>query len=524
MLIWEHVIRKRQAVSLLCRPRISAGIGFMSMQLSRAALLAAFLLGAVAMLSPPSALAEGATSEGAKALAQSLTPYFGQSAFDRGLITVKPKGEAYDLGFDLQGIVDGFGLPKGILQIDALSLRAAPLPDGTWKVDCDNFPKLVFGVPMSPKGDLGVSMSSSGRMFEGIYDPKLAAFLSSTDKLAALDFKLRTPDSDIAAAVTDMDVSSQARGLPDGSVSGKVQETLHRTRETITEKPSTFGNPQSTPLTVSYDVGAISYDVSFEAMRAKEFLDLAAFFVAHQGLQEIIAHQDELKNKALSVFPLFRSLDATAKVEEAALDTPQGRVGAKSIVQTFHQTGLTAQAATEIGVIIDGLSMPSGLIPAWASPLVPTAIDIDVKFQMNDLDKIAHAAVANIDLRPNQSPDLSKLAIIETMVMSSEPKLTLAPGHISAPGLELYYHGDMALLPRPAGTLTLEAEGLDNALARLQDAAKSNPDLQKAVLGLNVAKGLAKPGAQGRSVWVIAYGADGAVSVNGQKMGSPVKP
>ena len=69
------------------------------------------LLGSAPLLAPPPAFAESATSEGAKALAQSLAPYFGQSAFDRGLITVAPKGEAYELSFDLQGIVDGFGLP-----------------------------------------------------------------------------------------------------------------------------------------------------------------------------------------------------------------------------------------------------------------------------------------------------------------------------------------------------------------------------------------------------------------------------
>ncbi|MBV9051507.1 MAG: hypothetical protein JO196_03825 [Hyphomicrobiales bacterium] len=107
--------------------------------------------------------------------------------------------------------------------------------------------------------------------------------------------------------------------------------------------------------------------------------------------------------------------------------------------------------------------------------------------------------------------------------MSSEPKLTLAPGHISSPGLKLYYHGEMTFLPQPTGTLTLEAEGLDKTIKRLQDAAKSNPDIQQVVLGLTMAKGMAKPGAKGRSVWVIGY-AGGAVSVNGQKFGPHAKP
>ena len=108
----------------------------MSLQRFRAAFLAAILVGSVPMLASLPASAESATSEGAKALTQSLAPsYFGQSAFDHGLITVAPKGEAYELSFDLQGIVDGFGLPlpKGAVRIGRYSLLVAPLPDGTWK-------------------------------------------------------------------------------------------------------------------------------------------------------------------------------------------------------------------------------------------------------------------------------------------------------------------------------------------------------------------------------------------------------
>lgn len=146
----------------------------MSPQFSRAVFLAAMLLGSAPMLAPPPAFAESATSEGAKALAQSLAPYFGQFAFDRGLITVTPKSEAYELSFDLQGIVEGFGLPKGVAQVGSYSLLVAPLPDGTWNVSSDNFPKVDIKAPTS-QGDMAATLSASGSVFEGVYDPKLAA-------------------------------------------------------------------------------------------------------------------------------------------------------------------------------------------------------------------------------------------------------------------------------------------------------------------------------------------------------------
>jgi hypothetical protein len=425
----------------------------------------------------------------------------------------------------LQGIVDGFGfpLPKGAVQIESYSLLVAPLPDGTWKVSSDNFPKVGIKASTS-QGDMAASLSASGSVFEGVYDPKFAAFLSFTQKVAAFDMMARAANSDVAATITDVEAQLQGKGLADGSVSGKVQERLGHVVETVKMTPATTPNgPPSPPLTVSYDIGPTTYDGSFENLRTRELSDLLAFFVAHQGEQELVAHQDELKDKILATFPLWKNIDATVKVQNLALDTALGRFGAKSVVQSLHQTGLVPRAATELGVNIDGLSVPSGLVPAWAAPLVPTRLDVDVKFQMNDLDKIAHAAISGIDLRPNQSPDVSKLAVVEAMVMSGEPKFTLAPGHLSSPNLDLYFHGEVTLVPKPMGTLTLEAEGLDKALSRLQEAAKSNPGLQQAVLGLTVAKTLAKPGGDGRAVWVIAYGADGVVSVNGHRMGLPAK-
>ena len=77
-------------------------------------------------------------------------------------------------------------------------------------------------------------------------------------------------------------------------------------------------------------------------------------------------------------------------------------------------------------------------------------------------------------------------------------------------------------MPEPTGTLTLEAEGLDKALSRLQEAAKSNPGLQQAVLGLRSRRVWQNRAPIGRSFWVVAYGADGAVSVNGKTV-SPAK-
>ncbi|MBV9053315.1 MAG: hypothetical protein JO196_13010, partial [Hyphomicrobiales bacterium] len=367
----------------------------MFLQSSRAVLLAAFLVGAAATLGPRPALAESATSEGAKALAQSLIPYFGQSAFDHNLITVTPKGGAYELRFDLQGIVDGFGVPKGIVEIDAFSYLVAPLPEGRWKVSLDSYPNFTVCVPnLQGGGDDVVSVSAGGRAFEGIYDPKLAAFLSGTDKIARIEEKIHGPHSDGDASFTDIGMRLEGKGLPDGSASGKVEGIAGHFKETINLKEGAKPNsPPSAPINMTVDLGPITYRASFEAMRSKEIIDIIPFFAAHLGKQELIAHQDELKDKILAALPLFKSADLTAKVENLAVDASFGHFGVKSLIESIHQTGFVAQEATELGFTIEGLSLPQGLVPAWAIPLVPSAADLKIKFEMKDFDKITHAAL-----------------------------------------------------------------------------------------------------------------------------------
>ena len=89
-----------------------------------------------------------------------------------------------------------------------------------------------------------------------------------------------------------------------------------------------------------------------------------------------------------------------------------------------------------------------------------------------------------------------------------------------SPNYAVSVAGEFAAIgPMPTGKVTIEAEGFDKSFAIVQAAAQGNPQLQQVLMGLGVAEGLAKPGPGDKLTWEIALGADGAVSVNGQKMG-----
>src|SRR5260370_18368641 len=132
------------------------------------------------LLATAPALAETATPDGAKALDESFAAYFGQSAIDRGLITVMPQGDAYLVNFDLQRVADGFNVPGVSLRVGSWSCLTAQLPDGTWSVKSDNFPHIAFRAPVqrgdAAKDEFSGTLPINGFVLLGLLDATLTNF------------------------------------------------------------------------------------------------------------------------------------------------------------------------------------------------------------------------------------------------------------------------------------------------------------------------------------------------------------
>jgi hypothetical protein len=135
------------------------------------------------------------------------------------------------------------------------------------------------------------------------------------------------------------------------------------------------------------------------------------------------------------------------------------------------------------------------------------------------IDKIVRLAIDEFDSGATPPLSAESGSRMMAMLMSGDPKLTVAHGHLTSPSLDLAFEGALALTPpKPSGKLEIAVDSLDKLLAVVGKAAEGDPGLQQAVLGLTLMKGLAKTDANGKLNWEIALGADGAVSVNGMAM------
>jgi len=483
----------------------------------RQSLQASFL---VLLLAGAPALAEPATSEGAKALAESFATYFGQSALDKGIINVAPQGEDYKVTVDLQKLVDGQGLPPGdSVQIGAVSFLTSPQQGGAWKVAMSSFPSVSAHLS-SPDGDVAGSFAVNGYKFDGVYDPKLASFLAAKGSADLVDVKWTAKGTDVALQEAGFAFDVQSSDAGGGAVSVKARNTIKSVSETVkVTSPAKQGAPAQ-PVSIVYKLGPLSGDATLEAMHSRGLLDLWAFLVAQQGVEHVVEHQDELKSRLKAILPLWNSAKVDASISDVSAGLPFGEVGLKSFGERIGFSGLASHGEFELGFKLDGPTFPAALLPSWSKPLLPSSLDADFKMTAEGLDQIARALIDDLDLKATPPLSEASQGKLAAMWLGGHPRLVIGPGRLTSPSYAISVQGELEMTkPKPSGRLTIEADGLDKTFATIQEAAKTTPMLQQALAGLTFVKGLAKPAADGKPSWVIELGADGAVSVNGMKFG-----
>jgi len=401
------------------------------------------------------------------------------------------------------------------------------MADGAWKVSADDFPTIALERSGDAKA-FSFSMSVTGFHFDGVFDPKLAAFASSKANADSFDFKMQTIDRAtgqpraILSHYGAMTASTTGAAAADGGVTIAFHEQIDSARKSMIE-PTTVknDNPPLPPIELTYDIGPLMGEGSVEDLRAAGLGDLWRFLVAHADHvdAEPAAFQSGLKMRILAALPLWDKIATTVTIHDMTLQVIGSKAAMKDVTESVAISGLGAQGSLGFGLKVGDLAIESPLIPAWAAALAPKVMDLDLTLSAAGIDKIARLAIDDFDASATPPLPAETSARMKAMLLSGDPKLTVGRGHFKSPDLDLDLQGGLALTPpKPSGKVQIAADSLDNLLAIFGKAAESNPSLHPAVLGLTLMKGLAKTDANGKLNWEIALGADGAVSVNGMAM------
>jgi hypothetical protein len=473
-----------------------------SLAVFKGALLAATLFSAPAF-------AQSATADGAKQLQDSLSKTFGTAIFDMGIVTITPQGNAYAVKLDMAPAIAAARKSEVSVSIDPIVYLATPNADGTYAVTSDSSIKYSIDSKAGPD-PFDMTASLEGCKSSGTFDPKISTFSSYDVSCTGQKVAMHQPKSDIDAVYGPLTAKMTGQASGSGGTTMTVKQAVDGVNATVTIKEGEM------PMAIKIAAKGATSDATIENAQLGTLFELISIAAQAKDPQKLIAGQDALKQKVLTALPIWNNLGGNVVVSDLSVETPFGTAKLATFEEAIAITGAVKDASYAIGLKYTGLQLPdTPLIPKWVGPLLPTQGNIDLKFSGVDLDAMARLAIQNFDATQKPPIPESLNPQFLQILMSGQPQLNLGPSTFTAPAGALSAEGSMSVIPTQKGKVTIAATNLDQIIAAVNSA--DVPNKQQAMMGVALVKGLAKAGADGKSVWDVEFdAATKAVSVNGQ--------
>lgn len=477
--------------------------------MTRAAILAVLPL----VFAGSTAFAE-ATEAGAARLTQVFQTYLGTVP---GVVTVAVDGDSYTLTLDAGPFAAVAAEEGGSASITPLVMTLTDNGDGTWDVTQDQALTFAFAVP----GQAEVTAEIESLTSEGVFDEALMSFTTSSNEMTNLKMVQKITDPTAGEMTVNVSIASASYDTTAAAgAAGGVDNTLSIELTGLSQDfvvPATEGMP-AMPVTMTAESMVQTGDIT--GLRPDAFYQMIAWFVANPTEEAMVAQRAGMKSILQAGLPLFGAMTSSSTGTNVAVTTPMGGVSMAELVIDVDLNGLVADGMFREAISVKGLTLPTEMIPAWAVPILPKDFSID--FQVTDFDAAAAANVAMglFDLPPGTEPDAAfDAAMLAALLPTGTVTVGLNPGGISGDGYALTYEGSMVAGPEteiPTGSATITLTGIETLQAALAAAPE---DIQgQAMMGVGMAQGMAKPGANGELVWVIDASVPGSLSVNGMQM------
>lgn len=471
-------------------------------------------LALIPLLMATTALANPATQEGADHLTKVFQTYLGST---EGVVAVEADGDTYAVTLDAAPFI-AMGKDQGVAgTISPIELTLTDNGDGTWAVTEDQPLKGELTLPEGGK----VNFTAEAVKSEGTFDEKLMAFSTSTFEATGLKTetvmgKVEGGLSHNTTTIDSVTGTSTSVANAAGGVDSHVT-TLAKNQAATMEMPG--AGEGAAPQSISYTVESSSQDMTVTGMKTDATYKTIAWFVAHPGEEAMKADKAGLKAALTDWFPIFGNVSGTGKASNIAVQSPVGAIGIAEMTTSLDVNGVVADGKARMGFGLSGVTLPDGLVPAWAAPILPQKASFDVQVTDFDAAAGATAAMGAFDL-PEGMADTTEFdkAVQAAFLPKGTVTITMNPGAVTGDGYELTYQGAMIAgpdMPVPTGTARVTLTGAE----KLQAALQAAPDDIKgqAMMGFGMAQGMAKQ-EDGKLVWEIDASKPGSLLVNGTPM------
>jgi hypothetical protein len=473
----------------------------------------AFFAAAALCAFPAFAADKPATPEGADELKALFAKFWpAAEAGASPLVAVTPEGSDYRITADLSAL-NGLLKEAGASYDPAtLVYKATEQDDGKWRISTDSLPRIVFH-----SKETNGSVEFSNFRFAGLIDPAIAWLLNGSASADKGTVQVQTPKLDESidfGAVQQTDTTS-VNG--DGSISTLVKEE-------IADVGLKAARADDHPINFSGRADKALISVGLDGFKSGKAFDLWSLMAAHPTRADLADHEAELKGLLKELAAPGLKITEGVEAEKAVVTASIGAIALKDLKYQLSAANAGPQSSVSLGVSVEGLSLPVGLVPPAAADLTPSKIDVSAGFKGIDIAAGAREAIADMRLQ-GDGPIISEedAAKVEAALLSADPvRIEFAPSHIQAPALDAdfagvvrYEHG------RASAAMTIHMRGFDKTMAAVK--AMGPEIMAKAMPMLALAKGLGKSESDGSLSWVVELDADRSMKVNGIPFGKAPK-
>ncbi|NBZ88038.1 hypothetical protein [Stagnihabitans tardus] len=448
-----------------------------------------YSLALIPLLMASTAIAGPATEEGAAHLTEVFQTYLGST---EGVVSVEIDGEDYAVTLDGSILMAGLAMNGAEFTTSPIEMTLTDNGDGTWGVSQDQAFSIITKDGMGGEGKQDIAKLT----MEGVFDESLMIMTSSTGTLEGLKQVQTQTMPDGSTLTSEMIVemttaSSTAVAGASGGADGEVKYDSTGISMTMS-MPQGEGMPA---MPIAIKAASANYAGKLTGLRSEGILGILAFFVAHPDEAAIKGAKDEAKAAITAALPLWNNILVDGKVSGVTAETPVGPVALDEVTFTVDLNGAVTEGKFREAFSVSGLTLPPGLVPDWAAPILPQKVSID--FQATGFDAAAGvtALLGAFDLPEDGMADTTAFdaAVEKGFLPNGTVQVSINPSAITGDGYELTYQGDMTVdiaSEMPSGKALVTLTGAD----KLQAAINGAPEDMKmqAMMGFGMAQGMAK--------------------------------
>ena len=458
--------------------------------------------------------ADPASQTGADNLTAVLQTYLGAAD---GVVTVVPAGEAYGVTLDFAPLIASIPDAGAEASISPVVFQLTDNGDGTWEMTQDQAFDLALKVP----GQLDLVVKFGKWAVSGTFDESMKAFSASASQITDISVTEVMTDPTLGETkVAYFAESAQYDSSSTAVASGVVDSSARYVLNGLTERFSMPGIGEgAAPIEISIAAETYAADARITGLRPDAMYKLLAFLVANPSEAAMIAQQDAVKTILRDGMPLFDHIISTGTVTAISAVSPVGEFGLDEAGVTVEANGFVADGLLRQAFTLSGLTTPPGLVPDWATALLPSQVSLDFKLAGFDLAAPVALMLDVVDFATGPAdPAAFEGQVVAALLPEGVVDITLAPGGIQAPIYSLAYEAAMSggMAAMPSGTAKISLKGMAEVQAALA-AAPAEMGAQVAPL-LSIAESMAKPGADGALLWELELTPEGGLLVNGTDM------